>query len=251
MKNTLYLDIGNTTVDILSVTAEGRTYSKISSADTVALENALSPLKKEHGDRIYLAAVRKDTYEKLQAYLEKKGIPYQVLLPEVMASYSKAHHYRIDNVSFLGEDLFCDVIAPESTDGVIVIDLGTASKVLLLLPDKHFLGASIMPGIPSFPLALNQTTSLLKEKSVLENPPIVSLKTNECISSGAVHGMAAAISGITLRLKREYRIPKAKVYLTGGNSVYVKNELSHYGLKDVIEAPHLVLDGLEKVFSEA
>lgn len=244
--SSILVDIGNSAVDICCHMDTGNEYAKISSDDFKALDVFFSNVT--IGSTIHLSYVREDTKNHLLALFSKLGLSYTVLTPKVMEDYARENGYRVDNLSYLGQDLFCDIVSEENRSGLIVIDLGTASKILYLDKDGHFHGASILPGIMTFAKSLTENTSYINENSFVEHPPVVSLVTEECISSGALYGTSGAIASIINRIKKDFDAYDSKVVLTGGNARYVKSLLQESGLTEIQEEPNSVLKGLGRIY---
>lgn len=241
----IFLDIGNTAVDMKTEGNGEPTFEKYPLEQLERLKESILGKKKTGSLTCYISSVNLSATEELRSFLEKEDIPHHFIDSRIMEDYATKNHYRIDNLSYLGSDLFCDIIAKENRSGLIVIDLGTATKVLYLTKDNRFLGSSILPGIRLFPKALFHDTSLLDDYPLIPNPPLVSLKTDECISSGAILGTGYAIKGIVEELLKE--APSSEIYLTGGNLDFVKNMLKFEGHKVHVE-PHLVIEGIKKAF---
>lgn len=241
----IFLDIGNTAIDMKIEGKNGTTFQKYSLEQLHPLEENLAKAHRNQPMTCYLSSVNLKASEELRSFLGKENISHFFIDSRIMEEYSRKNHYRIDNIAYLGSDLFCDIIAVENKTGLIVIDLGTATKVLYLDKDNRFQGSSILPGIRLFPKTLFQDTSLLDDYPLIPNPPLVSLKTEECISSGAILGTGYAVKGIVEELLK--KAPECEIYLTGGNMDYIKDMLKFEG-HEVRKNPHLVLDGIKKAF---
>ena len=155
---------------------------------------------------------------------------------------------RAKNPAEVGADRIANATAAAKFYGSpsIVVDFGTATKILAVDRDGLFLGGSILPGIPSFPKVLFQKADLLPDMSLTdENVPLLSLKTEECIASGAIHGTTFLVEGYLKRLQQRKGLEGAQVLFTGGNFHYVERNLANKG-KYVRTLPLL---GLKKAFS--
>lgn len=243
--NHLLIDIGNTAIDCLYLTDTEGIYEKhpLLKKDRL-IESIISNNLNSPFDA-YLSSVNLEASAFLKAIFDEKKIHYRFLDSKIMEEFSKENGYIIPNVSYLGADLFSDIIAKPNPNGLIIIDLGTATKILYLDKDGLFHGSSILPGIRSFPSALFQNTSLLGKYPLMKDPPLVSLKTEECISSGAILGTAYAIKGMIEEILKKN--PKADIYLTGGDSPFVEDHI-HIDGKNIIKDPYLVLEGIAKAF---
>ncbi len=239
----LLADIGNTSIDFAFYDEEilsGITKIKIDEKDSI-----LEFLSKNcvHIARCLISSVNHKGLSLILEEIKKKEIPYEMIDSSFMDEYAKKHGYTIKNTAYLGSDLFCDIIAREKTPQIIV-DLGTVGKILYLDEKKVFHGASIFPDIQMFLKMMNQGTDLLKETFLKENPPLVSLKTDECMSSGTIYGMASLVSGMTNRIVKEYHLKKPMILLTGGYSPFIKDTLKDFQMPDFQYVENLCLEGM-------
>lgn len=242
----LLADIGNTSIDVAVFQKELEDVSKFTSEEEEKLENYLSLHKNLKG--VLISSVNHKNLDLLLSHLKKEAIPFHVITPSDMEKYALKHGYTIRNTAYLGCDLFCDVIAMETREN-ITIDLGTVGKILYLDRQKVFYGASIFPDISQFPKMMDFSTDLLKGLSLKDNPPVVSLKTEECISSGAVYGILGTIHEVVSKIKEIYSPENPKVYLTGGNASRIKDLL----LKEdpsIEYVPNLPLKGVARILSD-
>jgi len=245
----LYVDIGNTAVDFVLVDGHAISSRKVDVNGGHEIELAVRSLKEGHSKvQAFLSSVNKTGTEHVLKSLEWNHLSYEVLSLERMSSYAKEAGYDFPNLSFLGQDLFCDVVSRPSSSGLIVLDLGTATKILACDPKGRFLGGFIMPGIPSFPVMLYQDTDLLGKNPLLLKPRDLAYETQECVSSGALNGTASALSGMVAKIRKEYALPQAKALLTGGNASYVEPLLPGFGLSGVEGDRNLVQEGLARIF---
>ena len=248
MKDELLLvDIGNTTIDLLYKGKGERKREKIPPEDQKSMIAFLHSLPSSSFS-CYISSVDKKGLFLFLDALKSIGIEGEVLSPSKMKETSQRLSIRVDNTEYLGSDLFCDILARENKDGLLVIDCGTASKLLLLDDKNVFHGALILPGIALFPKALSVSTDLLSDTRLTKKPPLLSLKTEECLSSGALNGQAAMFAGLVKKVKEEYSLPHAKVLLTGGNSYLIKDLLPEFGLEDFEWDQNAVLEGLARSY---
>jgi len=124
---------------------------------------------------------------------------------------------RCDDPSSVGSDLICACVAASQLYGnpALIIDMGTATKILLVDDKGAFVGASIAPGVTMGLRSLASGTAQLPQVN-LEAPKYVSGKnTIDCMKSGVVYGNAAMIDGMIDRFCEEWGAP-LPVYATGG-----------------------------------
>lgn len=243
--HSLYIDIGNTSLDLLL--SDSQEKAKISWKEKEA-RNKLSVFLTSQIQKAYISSVSSSALSLVQDCLEEKKIPYHVLNREDMKHFATKEKYQIDNLDILGSDLFCDLVAEKSSLGQILIDLGTASKILYLDQNKRFYGGMIFPSPLTFASTLNLDTDLLKDYPLEEGAPLISLKTAESISSGETNGVSSLIAGVVLKIKQEYHDPQVQIYLTGGNRFLVEKRLAYFGLSQVIVKENMVLEGLKRIY---
>lgn len=221
----LYADIGNSTIDFLLLNQNEYSIEKV---DTCSRKNIFAFVEKQKNpSKAYASSVNSIGFENLREALSNyfPSCELHCLDANAMRKYAKTNDIKVDNIDILGSDLFCDIVKNSYAKGMIVIDLGTASKILYLDKDSYFRGCQIFPGLASFPEILHSKTDLLKNSPILMNPPLVSLKTEECISSGVINGVSSLIAGMVKAIKAEYENPEAEVILTGGNAYLIKDHL--------------------------
>lgn len=153
----------------------------------------------------------------------------------------------IDSPPQLGSDLIAGSIGAKNKYEMpcFVIDLGTATKILILNEKGQFCGCTISPGVKISLDALANKTSQLPSISFTMPKTAVGKNTVECMQSGIVFGTAAMLDGLTRRLMKELGYEKASVVATGG---YSKGIVSCCEL-DVVYDENLILDGLRDIYA--
>ena len=152
---------------------------------------------------------------------------------------------KIDNIPELGADLVCDLVALKKKYGSssMVIDLGTATKFLILDKDGIFQGCSIAPGLAQSLKSLCNEASLLPEVDLSMPKNVIGKNTFEAIKSGAVLGHFYMILGMCKAYEQEIGYPLKKI-VTGGNSYHIRKVLLE---NNYIIDENLVFDGLETI----
>ena len=150
---------------------------------------------------------------------------------------------KCDNPSEVGEDLIADLVSAKEKYQypTIVVDLGTASKVLLIDKDGFFSGAVIMPGLIISAKSLFDRGEQLPNVSLSLPKKVIGRNTIDCMNSGIIYGHFDGVDGIIKRIENEIGYECKKV-LTGGASIYVKDLA-----KDYIYDENLCLDGLYNI----
>ena len=154
---------------------------------------------------------------------------------------------RVDNPNEVGNDLIAVMVGAKERHSYpsIVVDLGTASKVLVIDKNGAFVSCLILPGISLSLDSLINKAALLPEIS-LQNPKDVMAKnTVDAINAGVIYGHADMIKGLINRYEKELGY-KTKHILCGGGSIYVKDILKD----DFIYDRDLCLEGLNLIIKK-
>ena len=109
---------------------------------------------------------------------------------------------RIDNPKELGADLLAASVGAmvKYPLPAIVIDLGTATKIMVVDENRSFLGGSIMAGVMISLRALSSDTAQLPHIS-LDSPArqVIGTNTIDCMKSGTILGAASMLDGMIQR----------------------------------------------------
>lgn len=154
---------------------------------------------------------------------------------------------KCDDPSSVGADLICACVAAHHIYGSpsLVVDMGTATKILLMDETGAFSGASIIPGVLMGLKTLSSGTAQLPLVG-LEPPKFVSGKnTVDCIKSGVIFGNASLLDGMIERFCEEYG-KELPVYATGGLAATIVRHCSHKITLD----ESLILKGLNILYTK-
>lgn len=152
-----------------------------------------------------------------------------------------------DVPSSVGADIICCCVAAHNIYGSpsLIVDMGTATKMILVGEKGSFEGVSIIPGVLLGLNALAEGTAQLPQVN-LDNPGrVIAKNTVDCMKSGVVYGNASMIDGMIDRAFEEFgsEIP---VFATGGYaSTIVKHCKRQITLND-----KLVLQGLNIIYKK-
>ncbi|MBP5604598.1 MAG: type III pantothenate kinase [Ruminiclostridium sp.] len=129
---------------------------------------------------------------------------------------------RIDDPATLGADMCCVAVALKAYYPLpgIVIDLGTASKVLAVNEKGDFLGGVISVGVEMAFKALSSGTAALPLISGGTVDHAIGTNTADSMRSGVIIGMASMIDGFIARFTKEMGSVRS-VIATGGYSPLV------------------------------
>ena len=153
---------------------------------------------------------------------------------------------KIDDPSSLGADLAAVAVGAKKLYPlpVIIVDLGTATKVLAVDSEGAFLGGIISPGVKISSEALAKKTAALPLIGINSDPidHVIGTNTIDCMRSGLLVGTACMVDGLIERFEQELG-QKATVVATGGfstsiqplcrNEIIVNRDLIQVGLLDM------------------
>ena len=137
-----------------------------------------------------------------------------------------------DNPSSVGADIICACVAAHYLYGSpsLIVDMGTATKMMVMNDKGAFIGVSIIPGV---------LVSLEAPKCV------VGKNTSDCMRSGIVFGNASMVDGMIERICDEIG-STLPVYATGGLASVITPHCKHKITYD----EYLVLKGLNIIYSK-
>ncbi|MBQ5412959.1 MAG: type III pantothenate kinase, partial [Oscillospiraceae bacterium] len=98
---------------------------------------------------------------------------------------------------------------------LLVVDMGTASKITAVGANGDFIGGAILPGLMTSMDALISNASLLTDFGLSAPAHAIGRNTNDCLRSGYVLGFASMIDGMCDRFKSEME-GDVTVVATGG-----------------------------------
>ena len=152
-----------------------------------------------------------------------------------------------DSPSSVGADLICSSVAAGSlySSPALIIDIGTATKMIVTNKNGAFIGVSIIPGVMMGLKALANGTAQLPQVSLEAPATVIGKNTVDCMKSGVIFGHASMIDGMIERIYREVG-EELPVIVTGGYSKVIAPHCNH---KLVIDE-HLVIKGLNIIYNK-
>ena len=152
-----------------------------------------------------------------------------------------------DNPAQVGADLICACVAAAKlyTPPVLIIDMGTATKFMLVDESKSFTGVSIMPGVEISLKALTGGAAQLPQISLVPPKKLLGTNTSDCMRSGIIYGNAAMLDGMIDRIGDEVK-SELTIVATGGLS----RSIIPYCRHDVILDDDLILKGLLIIYNK-
>lgn len=147
----------------------------------------------------------------------------------------------MDNPKTVGSDLIVDAVAASSEHPcpLIVIDMGTATTIVVVDQNGNYIGGVILPGLKVSLDSLSSKTAQLPHISLDVPPKVIGKNTIDCMRSGIIYGNAAMMDGIIDRMEAELGQP-ATVVATGGLARFVTPLCRH----EIIYDDALLLKGL-------
>lgn len=124
---------------------------------------------------------------------------------------------RLDDPSTLAGDLVAGSVAAMSYYGepVIVIDMGTATTMVVVDRQRCYRGGAIIPGVNLAYGALSSGTSLLPDIAIRPPKKAIGSNTVDSMRSGAVFGTADLLDGMIDRMEAELG-ERCTIVATGG-----------------------------------
>lgn len=129
---------------------------------------------------------------------------------------------KIENPSQTGADLVVGCVAAlrEHKPPMIVVDMGTATTMVVLDEQGALIGGSISPGVKISLDALTERTALLPGLQLDQPRRAIGRNTIDCMRSGIMLGAASMLDGMIRRMEAELG-QKTTVVVTGGIAKFV------------------------------
>ena len=152
-----------------------------------------------------------------------------------------------DNPAEVGADLVAVSVAAMNKYALpaIIVDLGTATKVIALDRNGAFLGCSIAPGIEISLNALSTGASQLINIGIRFPDHAIGTNTADSMTSGLIYGSIDMLDGMCDRFAAEIKDPVQTIVATGGLSsvtVGCRNEM--------VMDQDLILEGLKLIYQK-
>ncbi|MDR3278624.1 MAG: type III pantothenate kinase [Oscillospiraceae bacterium] len=153
----------------------------------------------------------------------------------------------IDNPAELGSDMAATAVgaAAKYPLPVIIVDMGTATKISVVKETAGFVGGAICPGVALSMDALSRGASLLPKVQIEAPKKCICGDTIGCMKSGAVFGAAAMVDGMLDRFETELGAA-ASVVATGG----IAPRIVPYCRRKIICDDNLLLSGLKILYDK-
>ncbi len=250
----LTIDIGNTNIvlggflnDELSFVARVATDpSKTEDEYAVIIKNILS--LHEVDKKSVKGAIISSVVPPLNQIIKKAvKIVYGIDTLMVGPGIKTGINIHCDNPATVGADLICACVASHHIykSPSLTIDMGTATKILVMDKTGAFTGASIIPGVNMGLKALSSNTAQLPQISLEAPKSVIGKNTSDCMRSGVVFGNASMLDGMIDRFNEETG-EEYKVIATGGLAPTIVCHCRH----KIILDDNLVLKGLNILYNK-
>lgn len=234
----LLIDIGNTATKFGALDTNffylGRCFNV--ELDEDKLDSILSKYQIE---KVYVSSVAPKVTELLSDYFINK---YRLDINEIEIKEFGNLKIEIDNKYELGLDLYCDLIgaANKYEAPILIIDMGTATKILLIDKNHIFSSCVILPGMGISKQILSEATELLPKTDLDEVKKISeSRNTIDVINSSVYFGHVEMINGLIERYEKEIGYNCLHIF-TGGNASKILKDIKAKYIYD----ENLCLEGL-------
>lgn len=154
---------------------------------------------------------------------------------------------RCDIPSSVGADIICACVAVHSIYGspALIIDFGTATKMIAVNEGCTFVGLSIIPGVMMGLHGLAENAAQLPEVGLDKVTAVIGKNTADCMRSGVIFGNASMIDGMIDRINDELGTELA-VYATGRVAQPIVEHCRH----SITIDDDLVLEGLNIIYGK-
>lgn len=154
---------------------------------------------------------------------------------------------RLENPSQTGADLVVGAVAAlrEHKPPMIIIDMGTATTMVVLDETGALIGGSISPGIKISMDALTERTALLPGLQLDQPKKAIGRNTIDCMRSGIMMGAACMLDGMIDRMEAELG-QQTTVVATGGIAKFVLPLCK----KEIIYDKDLLIKGLTALYRD-
>ena len=154
---------------------------------------------------------------------------------------------NIDNPAQAGADLIVGCVAAlrEHSAPMIIIDMGTATTMIVVDRDGAMIGGAISPGVKISMDALTGRTALLPGLQLDQPKKVIGSNTIDCMRSGLMLASACMIDGMIDRMEEELGY-RTTVIATGGIAKFVLPMCRH----EIIYDKDLLVKGLATLYRE-
>lgn len=249
----LAIDIGNTNIVIGCIGDDGVVFKEriYTDAKKTAVEYAMSLRnlfalygirREEIEGGILSSSIPPVTSVVRQAACQATGREVLVVGPGVKTGLD----IKIDDPGQLGPDLVVGAAAGIAEYGapLIIVDMGTATTILVINEKRQVIGGMIMPGVSVSLEGMSRYTSHLPKISLDPPRKLIGSNTVDCMKSGVLYGSAACIDGMAARIREELGGIPIPVVATGG----LAGSIIPYCREKIVIDDELMLKGLKRIY---
>ena len=250
----LAIDIGNSNIVIGGVKEEKIIFeARLRTETTKTSDQYCVDLKiildvygvdREEIEGTIIASVVPQVLNSMQTAVKKlTGKPCMVVGPGLKTGLN----IRLENPGQTGADLVVGCVAAlkEHKPPMIVVDMGTATTMVVLDETGALVGGSISPGIKISMDALTERTALLPGLQLDQPKKVIGRNTIDCMRSGIMYGAACMLDGMIDRMEEELGC-KTTVIATGGISKFVLPLCK----KEILYDKDLLIKGLVALYHD-
>lgn len=154
---------------------------------------------------------------------------------------------KLENIEETGADLLVGAYqaSKKYVLPLVVVDMGTATTLLVVSEKKEILGGAILPGVMSSYDNLFKNASKLAKLNVGIPSNVISKNTMECMRSGMVYGTSQSINGMIELMKDELNVSNLNVVITGGIASFI-----YPFINGAIYDDNLIIEGLKDIYED-
>jgi len=209
----------------------------VATINALLLDKKVDP-KKEENHIIFSSVVPALSRTYLTAFKDVFNAKSLIVEPGIKTGLS----LQIDNPNEVGGDLIAVLVGAKEKYGYpsVIVDLGTATKILVLNDKGAFITCLFIPGIEMSLHALSERAALLPKVGLKKPKEILEVKnTIDAMNTGIILAHTEMIDGIITKYEKALGYSLKRI-LTGGSAQIIKNYLAGNYIYDA----NLSLDGL-------
>ena len=191
-----------------------------------------------------IASVVPQVLNSMQTAVKKlTGKPCMVVGPGLKTGLN----ILLENPGQTGADLVVGCVAAlrEHKPPMIIVDMGTATTMVVLDKNGALVGGCICPGVKISLDALTERTALLPGLQLDQPKKAIGRNTIDCMRSGIMMGTASMLDGMIERMEEELGY-RTTVILTGGIAKFVQPLCK----REMIYDKDLLIKGLARLYRE-
>lgn len=157
---------------------------------------------------------------------------------------------RINSPQQLGADIVANAAFAVDTAKapLVILDVGTATTITVVDPDKNVLGTIIMPGLRVSLAALSGSAAQLNDVALTFPRELIGRDSAESVQSGVLCGHVLMIDGFLRNIREQYPAltasDKLSLLSTGGLAEYIVSHLRN----KFDNHPSMTLYGIAKLY---